>query len=186
MHARRYFVKALDAGDARAAVPLKAFRALYDVEDANKDATCEARLEERRARSRPVYEELLEWSDLHRPLEPPSSKLGEALRYLNNHRTPLTRFLDDGKLPIDNGIVERLHRRPAIVRRNMLFAASHEGARRAAIAFTILACCELAGVEPVAYLRDVLPHIARSDGLTHHAARALLPDEWKAARATST
>jgi transposase len=179
MHGRRYFVKALDAGDARAAVPLKAFKALYDVEAAVAEATNEERLAERRARSRPIYDELLVWADAHRPFEPPSSKLGEALRYLNNHRIALTRFLDDGRLPIDNGIVERLHRRPAIVRRNMLFAGSHDGARRAAVAFTILASCELAGVEPVAYLRDVLPRIARSDGLSHQEARALLPAAWK-------
>ncbi len=95
---------------------------------------------------------------------------------------PLTRFLEDGRLPIDNGIVERLHRRPAIVRRNMLFAGSHDGARRAAIAFTILASCDLAGVEPVGYLREVLPLIARSNGLSHQAARALLPAVWKATR----
>jgi len=183
MHARRYFVKALDAGDARAALPIKAFRVLYDIEASVTDPTNEARLVERRARSRPVYDELLAWVDAHYPYEPPASTLGQAMRYLNNHRVALTRFLDDGKLPIDNNIVERLHRRPAIVRRNMLFAGSHDGARRAAVAFTILASCELADVEPVAYLRDVLPRIARSDGLSHQQARALLPDAWKSAPA---
>jgi len=68
----------------------------------------------------------------------------------------------------------------------MLFAGSYDGARRAAIVFTILACCELADVEPVAYLRDVLPRIARSSGLNHRAARDLLPAAWKAARVAAS
>lgn len=182
MHARRYFVKALDAGDARAAPAIAAYRTLYDVEDGLQGATLEQILTERETRSRPVYDELLAWMRQLEPLETPASKLGEALRYLKNHQIALTRFLDDPTLPIDNGIVERLHRRPAIVRRNMLFAGSYDGARRAAIVFTILACCELADVEPVAYLRDVLPRIARSGGLKHADACALLPAAWKAAR----
>jgi hypothetical protein len=114
MHGRRYFVKALEAGDARAATPIAAFRALYDVEDAVRDATCEARHAERQRRSKPIYDELLRWVDVLRPLEPPSSLLGAALRCIDNHRVALTRFLEDGALPIDNGIVERLHRRPAV------------------------------------------------------------------------
>ena len=61
MHSRRYFVKALDAGDARAAIPIAAFRALYDVEDTVREATSEERLEQRRRRSKPVYDELLAW-----------------------------------------------------------------------------------------------------------------------------
>ena len=60
-------------------------------------------------------------------LEPPGSLLGKAIKYLLNHRVALTRFLDDGVLPIDNGIVERLHRKPATTRRIYLFAGSHAG-----------------------------------------------------------
>ena len=183
MHARRYFKAALDAGDTRAAAPLKAYQALYELDAELKDASVEDRKVARQERGRPLYDQLLRWADLQRAQEPPSSKLGEALRYLNNHRAALTRFLDDGRLPMDNGIVERLHRRPAIVRNNALFAGSHEGARRAAVAFTLLASCELAEVEPVAYLRDVLPRIARSKGLTHAEAAALLPAAWRDAQA---
>ena len=76
-------------------------------------------------------------------------------------RVPLTRFLDDGIVPIDNGIVERLHRRPAVGRRNYLFAGSHAAAERAAIAYSVLSTCELVGVNPVEYLADVLPRLAR-------------------------
>lgn len=114
MHARRYFAKALDAGDARAAIPLKAFQALYVVEEGVRNADDTARKRERELRSKPVYEELVRWCELHQPMEPPASLLGRAIGYLLNHRLALMRFLDDGVVPIDNGIVERLHRRPAV------------------------------------------------------------------------
>lgn len=181
MHGRRYFVKALDAGDARATNPIAAFRALYDVEDAVRGASNEERHAERQRRSKPVYDELLRWVDAHRPLEPPNSLLGAALRYIDNHRVALTRFLDDGALPIDNGIVERLHRRPAIGRRNYLFAGSHAGAERAAIAYSVCATCSLLGINPVEYLADVLPRLAR--GVSEQELVALTPAAWKAARA---
>lgn len=181
MHGRRYFIKALDAGDTRAALPIAAFKSLYDVEDAVHDASPERRLEERQRRSKPVYEELIAWCETYQPLEPPSSQLSKAVRYLLNHRVALTRFLNDGTLPIDNGIVERLHRMPAITRKNFLFAGSHAGAERAAIAYSILASCDLAGVNPVEYLAAVLPRLAR-DGIVLAQVPALLPAAWKKAR----
>ena len=82
MHGRRYMKKALDAGDVRAAVPLAAFKALYDVEDAVKDADAATRLAARQARSKPVYDELLAWCETYQPVEPPTSLLGKAIGYL--------------------------------------------------------------------------------------------------------
>jgi len=181
MHARRYFMKALDANDARAAIPIAAFRTLYDVEDDGRDADPDRRREERQRRSKPVYDELVHWCKTYQPTEPPSSLLGRAIQYTLNHRVPLTRFLDDGRFPIDNGIVERLHRRPAVGRRNYLFAGSHDAGERAAIAYSVLATCNLLEINPMEYLADVLPRLAR-DSLTQADRRALLPAAWKAAR----
>lgn len=185
MHARRYFVKALDANDARAAVPLAAFQSLYDVEDATRGSAPPLRREERQRRSKPVYDELVRWCLTYQPVEPPSSLLGKAIQYLLNHRVALMRFLDDGRLPIDNGIVERLHRRPAVGRRNYLFAGSHVGAERAAIAYSVLASCDLVGVNPVEYLADVLPRLARGS-FTRAELAAMVPAAWKAAPERST
>jgi transposase len=184
MHGRRYFAKALDAGDARAAVPIAAFRTLYDVEDAVRDADPDRRREERQRRSKPTYEELLRWCTKYHPLEPPGSLLGAGLRYLINHQRALMRFLDDGRLPIDNGIVERLHRRPAIGRRAYLFAGSHAGAERGAIAYSVLGTCALVDVNPEEYLADVLPVLARGV-FTHADIAGLLPAAWKQARMQS-
>jgi transposase len=176
-------VKALEANDARAAIPIQAFKTLYDVEDDVRDAGPERRLEERTRRSKPVYEELLGWSRTYRPLEPPSSLLGRAMGYLSNHQLALTRFLDDGRLPIDNGIVERLHRRPAVGRRNYLFAGSHTGAKRAAIAYSILSTCHLLGINPTEYLADVLPRLSRGIVIARDVP-TLAPAAWKAGHPT--
>jgi hypothetical protein len=181
MHARRYYVKALEAGDARAAVPLAAFQALYDIEAKVRDASPERRLEERQKRSKPVYDELIAWCQTYQPSEPPSSLLGKAIGYQLNHRIALTRFLDDGIVPIDNGIVERLHRRPAITRRNFLFAGSHAAAERAAIAYSVLASCELVDVNPIEYLADILPRLARGVVIARDVP-IMTPAGWKNAR----
>jgi transposase len=182
MHSRRAFVKALDAGDARAAVPLKAFQSLYDVEDAARTLDDDARRKIRQQRCKPVYDELIRWCETYQPNEPPSSLLGKAIGYLLNHRVALTRFLDDGVLPIDNGIVERLHRRPAVTRRNFLFAGSHAGAERAAIAYSLLATCELVDINPIEYLADVLPRLVRGLSVARDIP-GLIPAAWKQARA---
>jgi transposase len=184
MHARRYMVKALDAGDKRAALPLAAYKKLYEIEAEIRDRDPDDQLIERRQRSKPVWDELVAWCHVHKKHEPPSSPLGVALRYFTNHQVALGRFLDYGYVPMDNGIVERLHVRAALTRKNFLFAGADSGGDRAAIAFTILGSCRLAGVDPIAYLTDVLPKLARRFRLMD--LPSLLPSRWAAARAAAT
>ena len=183
MHARRRWVEALDRGDARAALPLAAYKKLYEIEAEIRDKDENAKLAVRQARSKPVFDELVAWCRTYQPNEPPKSPMGEAIGYLLNHREALGRFLEHGAVPMDNGIVERLHVRAALTRKNYLFAGSDAGGERAAIAYTILACCRLAEVNPVEYLRDVLPRLSRRVRLSEVAN--LLPARWKAARAAA-
>jgi len=96
-------------------------------------------------------------SEAHRPYEPPRSKTSAAIRYVLNNKEVLQRFLQDGRIPVDNGAIERLHIQVALTRKNSLFAGSDASAERAAVAYTILASCELADVDLVAYLTNVLP-----------------------------
>ena len=184
MHARRYFVKALDAGDKRAALPLAAFKRLYKIEDEIRALDPDAKLVERLARSKPVWDQLAAWCTLRKQHEPPASRLGVALRYFTNHQVALARFLEYGYLPLDNGIVERLHVRTALTRKNFLFAGSDAGGERAAIAYTILGSCRLAGVDPREYLADVLPRLTGRIRLVD--LPALMPARWAAARAAAT
>jgi hypothetical protein len=180
MHARRYFVKALDGGDARAALPVAGYKKLYEIEAEIRDKDEDAKRAARQARSKEVFDDIVAWCRAYQPNEPPSSALGKAIQYALNHREALGRFLEHGTIPIDNGIVERLHVRAALTRKNFLFAGSDAGGERAAIAYTILACCRLADVNPVEYLRDVLPRLARRIRLSE--LPALLPGRWKVAR----
>jgi transposase len=180
MHGRRYWTKALDAGDTRAALPIAAYKKLYEIEAKIRGLAPDAKLAVRQAESKPVFDEIVSWAEAYKPHEPPASGLGAAIRYMTNHKVALGRFLEDGVIPIDNGIVERLHVRAALTRKNYLFAGSDTGGERAAIAYTILGCCRLADVNPVEYLTDVLPRLAR--GLRLRDVPAMLPAAWKAAR----
>ena len=106
--------------------------------------------------------------------------MGMAIGYLRGNELALMRFLDDGRIPIDNGAVERLHVRTALTRKNFLFAGSDAGGERAAIAYTVLGCCALAGVNPVEYLADVLPRLSRRVRLAD--IPALMPAVWTLTR----
>jgi transposase len=180
MHGRRYWTKALDAGDSRAALPLAAWKKLYEVEEEVRGREAAVVLAARQQKSRPVYDELLSWARVHEPHEPPSSMMGKAIGYLLGNEAALTRFLEDGRIPIDNGAVERLHVRTALTRKNFLFAGSDAGGERAAIAYTVLGCCALADLNPVEYLADVLPRLSRRLRLAD--IPALMPAAWARAR----
>ena len=161
-------------------MPIAAFQALDDVDDSVRGDDNARRLAERQRRSRPVYEELLAWARSYQPTEPPASLLGRAIQYLLNHQVALTRFLSDGGLPPDNGIVERLHRRPAIGRRMYPFAGSHAAAERAAIAYSVLGTCRLLDLNPAHYLADVLPRLARGIVIARDLP-GLMPAAWQVA-----
>jgi len=180
MHGRRYWTKALDAGDTRAALPIAAYKKLYEIEAKIRGLPPDDKRAVRQVESKPVFDEIVSWAEAYKAHEPPSSGLGAAIRYMTNHKVALGRFLEDGVIPIDNGIVERLHVRAALTRKNYLFAGSDTGGERAAIAYTILGCCRLAEVNPVEYLADILPRLAR--GLRLRDVPAMLPAAWKAAR----
>lgn len=178
-HGRRGFVKALEIGDTRAAIPIAAFKRLYEIEEEAANLTCEERTAMRREKSRPLYNELIAWCKLYRPLEPPKTPLHRACAYILNHQIALMRFVDDGLIPIDNTLVERLHRRPATGQRSFLFVGSHAGGERAAIAYSILGTCRLIGLNPVPYLGDVLPNLAR--GVELEDMHTFMPKAWKLA-----
>jgi len=183
-HSRRKFVKAVDQGDPRAALVVGAYRRLYHFEREARELSIEEQTKLRREKSKPVFDAILKWCQVYKPHEPPSSPLGQAIRYFTNHSEALGRFVDDGTIPIDNNIIERQHVRVALTRKNFLFVGSDAGGERAAVIYTLLGCCALVDVDPEAYLTDVLPRLARG-GVTLEQARALLPHRWKAKRSAA-
>jgi len=176
-HARRYFVKALET-DCRAAVALHWIGKLYEVEReaTERELDPAARQVLRRERSTPVLDELGKWIAKTEPAAPPKSPLGRALTYMVNQWQALSRFLEDGRLEIDNNGVERALRTVAVGRKNWLFAGSDEGAERAAVIYTVFGTCRLNGVDPWVYVQDVLKKLA--DGWKHSRIAELLPPDW--------
>lgn len=160
-HARRYFVKALEK-DCRAAVALHWIGKLYDVERTatEHDFDPESRFALRQEHSKGLLDKLGEWIKKTHPAAPPKSPLGRALTYMINQWQALSRFLDDGRLEIDNNGAERALRTIALGRNNWMFAGSDEGAKRAATIYTVFGTCRLNGVDPWTYVHDVLAELA--------------------------
>ncbi len=100
------------------------------------------------------------------------------MRYALRHWDGLILYLDDGRLEMDTNVVERAIRPVTITRKNSLFAGSDAGARRWAIANTLIQTCKLNGVEPLAYLTDVLQRIV-SGRAKNRDLNALLPWNWR-------
>jgi len=179
-HARRYFVKAKDRGDKLAEEALGLIARLYAVEaEATKhELAPEQRHALRRDRSRRALDLLWKWQAKVSPRTRPSSPLGKAFTYLTNQHAALERYLDDGRIPISNTLVEQQIRPIVVGRKNWLFAGSFEAAERLADGFTVVATARLHGVDPVAYLRWLLPQLARREWSEAAAAECLLPERF--------
>lgn len=177
-HARRRFVDAVEGGDARAVWPLQRIQALYRIERGLRDEAVlpEVRTKVRQEQSLPVLEELFEWLEGRRDRDPPQSPLGDAVGYALNQQSALEVYTEDGHLEIDNTRLERLIRMVAVGRRNYLFAGSDNGARHAALHYTMIATCRLHGIDGQAYLADVYEKIA--SGWPQRQLAELLPDAW--------
>ena len=104
------------------------------------------------------------------------SALAEAFRYALKRRVALARFLDDGRLEADNNIAENALRGIALGRKNYLFAGSDSGGERAAAIYTLIGTARLNGVNPEAWLTDILARIA--DGHPINRIEELLPWNW--------
>ncbi len=180
-HARRKFYSLMDS-DPRVAHPLELIGKLYRVEHLadRQELSTDARLELRRRRSRGITESLQRWLLKVAAKEPPESVLHKACAYSINHWQALTRFLEDGRLALDNNLCESQIRTLAVGRKNYLFAGSDAGAERAAILYSLLRTAALQKIDTYAYLIEILEKLAAS----WPASRLddLLPENWAAAR----
>lgn len=177
-HARRKFEHALDNDRARAAYALKQFHTLYEIERQCREGgyTHEQRFEIRQKEALPVMQGMDAWLKKEITHTLPKSSIGEAMAYTLSLWQRLKRYLDNGMYEIDNNLIENTIRPIAIGRKNYLFAGSHEGAQRAALIYSFFGTCKQNGVDPYAWLSDVLDRIP-----SHKANRLseLLPHNWK-------
>ncbi len=146
--------------DVRAALTVALIQQLYDQERAAADMAVDARRAHRQAHAVPLLAQIKAERDRLAATVLPKSPLAEAVRYLTNQWEALQRFVEDGRLAIDNNRAENQLRVVALGRKNWLFAGSFEGARRTALFYSLVQSCALAGVPPFDYLKDVLLRIA--------------------------
>ncbi|MFL6806765.1 MAG: IS66 family transposase [Xanthobacteraceae bacterium] len=173
-HVRRRFYELAAAGPAPiASEALARIGELYRIEAAIRGRQPEERRAVRQAQSQPVLAALEPWLRERLTLISQKSKLAEAFRYALSRWQGLTRFIDDGRIEIDSNVVERAIRPIALTRKNALFAGSDGGAAHWAVVASLIETCKLSGVEPHAYLTDVMTRIV--DGHPNSRLDELLP-----------
>lgn len=177
-HARRKFEKALQNDKKRAGWMLKRIRYLYLVERLarERELSYDERYKFRQRHSLRQLGKIREWLMANKAAVLPQSAIGKAIDYTLSLWNRLIRYVEDGRFEIDNNLVENSIRPIAIGRKNYLFAGSHNGAKWAAILYTLLANAELCGVEPKGYLCELLKKIPN-----HSIKRLdeLLPENWQ-------
>lgn len=156
-HARRGGFEALPTDRERALIVIGFIGLLYDVHRETKDpATGLTDGAKRKALSAPIIEELYRYVEAERPLVADGTPIAQAFGYLINQREPLSRFLDDGRLRLDNNPSELALRSEVVGRKNWLFCGSDSGVKWNTTVVSLIASCKLHDIEPWGYLRDVL------------------------------
>jgi transposase len=156
-HWRRRFYEIAKAGPAPiASEALERIAALYAVEDTIRGRSAEARAAVRQAQSKPLVDDLKTWLEAELARVSGKSVIAAAIRYGLKHWDGLVRFVDDGRIELDTNVVERSMRPVALNRKNALFAGHDEGAANWACIASLIETCKLNGVDPQAYLADVL------------------------------
>lgn len=179
-HARRKYAESLDNDRKHATEAIVYISKLYKVESEADQAnlTPEQRMEKRRKESYPVIRAFERWMNDTYPTVLPKSKIGQAIEYTYALLPRLSRYVNDGRITIDNNPVERAVRPLAIGRKNWLFCGNDASAYRAAIVYSLIGTCRNAGVDPRIWMEDVLRQIPyyRRDG---RDMSELLPRSWK-------
>lgn len=175
-HCRRGFFEAMGSDRERARVALGFIQKLYALDAQTRDLPQELRTAQRRLRAEPLLTALHGWLEAESLVVLPRSPIGGAIGYALNQWGALCRFLEDGRLRLDNNRSELELRRQAVGRKNWLFVGSDEGAEWNAIIVSLIASCALHGLEPWSYLRDVLILLP---GWSRDRVLELSPKRWK-------
>jgi transposase len=179
VHARRKLFELAAASKAPiAAEAVRRIDELFAIEREINGKSAEERLAVREDRTKPLVNELEAWLRIQHARVSRKSEIGKAIAYALNQWMALTRFLEDGRICLSNNAAERALRGIAVGRRNWTFAGSDRGGERAAAIYTLIESAKLNGIDPQAWLADVLARLP-----DHPAKRVsdLLPWNWKAA-----
>lgn len=174
-HIRRKFIEVQKQSPTEASTVLQLIAKLYDHENKWKSLTPEDRTIQRQKHSIPILEKLKKYLTQVSDNSLPQSPIIKAINYALKQWEDVERIFSDGRFHLDNNAIEREIRPIALGRKNYLFAGSHDGARRAAILYSLFACCRLHKVNPYLWLKDVLEKIAHCSTAD---IPALLPHRW--------
>lgn len=179
-HARRKFVDALNENNRLATEALCFIRKIYKVEsDANKAGlNADERKEQRLKISYPTIRLFETWMKETYLKVLPNSKMGDAIEYTYSLLPRLSRYVNDGRINIDNNLIENAIRPLALGRKNYLFCGNDASAYRAAIVYSLISTCKAADVDPRTWMEDVLrkiPYYRRDQ----RDLAELLPFNWK-------
>ena len=160
-HARREFI---DVGGPSpiAEEALLRIAAFYRIEEEIRGQSAEVRHGVRQEKTKPLVEAFKTWCEAKLTMVSGKAPIARAIRYTLNQWEGLTRFLDDGRIEMDNNTVERCMRPIALNRKNALFAGHDEGAANWALIASLIETCKLNGVNPQTYLTDVLTKLVNN------------------------
>ena len=178
-HARRYFEELSRGGSSASAVAIEAigrWARIYHAEGAFAEMDENQRRQARQRLSKPLWDEFEVWLKLQRTQVLDGSKIAEAIDYSLKAWAALTRHLDDGAVAIDNNLIERQIKPWKLGAKNWLFVGSELAGQRAAVVMSLVQSAKLNGLEPWAYLRDVLTRIHSHPS---HRLEELLPHRWR-------
>jgi transposase len=182
-HARRKLYDVFESTKSPIAEEaLKRIGELYKVEAEINGQPAEARLAARQNRAVPILDALRDWLTAQRRRLSAKNTLAKAIQYALSRWEALTRYAGDGRLAIDNNVAERALRGIAITRKNFLFLGSDAGGERAAILYTVLESAKLNGLDPQAWLSDVIDRMANNHPINRLSE--LLPWNWQPKIAT--
>ena len=179
-HARRKFVDALNENNRLATEALCFIRKIYKVEsDANKAGlNADERKEQRLKISYPTIRLFETWMKETYLKVLPNSKMGDAIEYTYSLLPRLSRYVNDGRINVDNNLIENAIRPLALGRKNYLFCGNDASAYRAAIVYSLISTCKAADVDPRTWMEDVLRKIPYYQRDQRDLAE-LLPFNWK-------
>jgi len=175
-HARRKFEPLIEVGPhPQAAWILGEIQKLYDIEDRARDMTDDQRLALRQTESRPIVTGIKAWLDARHQDELPKSPLRAGVNYLRNRWEAFERFLEDGRIPIDNNRTEAAIKGPVMGKKAWLFFGNENAGETAAVFYTLTMTCKRHNIDVQAYLLDVFRRIRTA---TPAELESLLPDRW--------
>ena len=182
-HARRKLFEAHElTGSEIAGQAVALIAKLYEIEREARELEPDARLWLRQQRARPIAEALHTWLTAQREKLAKADVTAKAIDYSLSNWRALTRYLDDGNVPIDNNAAENAVRPLVVGRKNWLFVGSQQAGERAAVVMSLIESAKLNGYDPWAYLKDVFERLPT---LKHRDLAQLLPHHWRSADDTA-